>query len=89
MQPERQHQVPILLAGHAHREVVVDAFFQVVVDREAVRRCGGVREAAREFGITKEGLYGWINKLDGDTLQSFDVRFDGFEDVEPASAGAA
>jgi hypothetical protein len=35
---ERQHQVAVVLAGHAHGEVVVDAFFQVVVDGKAVRR---------------------------------------------------
>jgi hypothetical protein len=46
---ERQDQVAALLSRHLHRQVVVDAFLELVQDREAVR--GGEMDARLGEGV--------------------------------------
>jgi hypothetical protein len=66
VQPERQDEVLPVAARHGHREVVVDAFLELVQDGEAMRRGevdarfgDGIRDARRDQGADgHRGLLG-------------------------------
>lgn len=58
---------------------------QIIFD--AIRRHGRVEDAAREeFGITEQGLRGWIRDLDGETstVTRQEVVFEGWAPAEIA-----
>ena len=58
VQAKGQHQVPIIVAGHGHREVIVDTFFEFVIDRKA-QRCSQVDPGlADRIGFVVKRMHG-------------------------------